>query len=63
MRLRISIKRPSVCVMCCRPTRQRRESGVIPADNLVPEKARILLQIALSKTSDPKEIARIFNEY
>jgi L-asparaginase len=44
-------------------TPRRRETGVIPADNLVPEKARLLLQLALSKTSDPKEIKRIFDEY
>ncbi len=44
-------------------TPRRRESGVIPADNLTPEKARMLLQFALSKTSDPKEIKRIFDEY
>jgi L-asparaginase type II len=44
-------------------TPRRRESGIIPADNLTPEKARLLLQIALTKTSDPKEIKRIFDEY
>lgn len=44
-------------------TPRRRESGIIPADNLTPEKARLLLQVALTKTSDPKEIKRIFDEY
>jgi L-asparaginase type II len=44
-------------------TPRRRESGIIPADNLTPEKARMLLQLALSKTTDPKEIKRIFDEY
>lgn len=44
-------------------TPRRRESGIIPADNLTPEKARMLLQVALAKTSDPKEIKRIFDEY
>ena len=44
-------------------TPRRRESGIIPADNLLPEKARILLQLALTKTTDPKEIKRIFDEY
>jgi L-asparaginase type II len=44
-------------------TPRRRETGIIPGDNLVPEKARILLQLALSKTTDPKEIKRIFDEY
>ncbi|HYH42032.1 MAG TPA: L-asparaginase, partial [Burkholderiales bacterium] len=37
--------------------------GLIPADNLIPQKARILLMLALTKTRDPKEIARIFSEY
>ena len=44
-------------------TPRRRESGIIPADNLTPEKARMLLQLALTKTTDPKEIKRIFDEY
>jgi L-asparaginase len=35
----------------------------IQGDSLVPHKARILLMLALTKTSDPKEIQRIFNEY
>lgn len=37
--------------------------GMIPGDNLNPQKARILLMFALSKTSDLKEIRRIFAEY
>lgn len=37
--------------------------GVIPADTLNPQKARILLMLALTKTKDPKEIRRIFAEY
>ena len=44
-------------------TPRRREAKVVPGDNLMPEKARILLQLALTKTSDMKEVARIFNEY
>jgi L-asparaginase type II len=44
-------------------TPRRREAKIIPGDNLQPEKARILLQLALTKTKDPKDIARIFNEY
>jgi L-asparaginase len=35
----------------------------IQGDSLVPHKARILLMLALTKTSDPREIQRIFNEY
>lgn len=41
----------------------RKKSGVIPGDNLTAQKARILLQLALTKTSDPKEIKRMFDEY
>lgn len=37
--------------------------GVIPADNLNPQKARILLMLALTRTSDPAEIRRMFGEY
>jgi L-asparaginase len=37
--------------------------GMIPADNLLAQKARILLMVALTQTRDPKEIARIFSEY
>jgi L-asparaginase type II len=37
--------------------------GFIPADTLNPQKARILLMLALTKTSDTKEIRRIFEEY
>lgn len=36
---------------------------MIPADNLNPQKARILLMLALTQTHDLKEIARIFSEY
>jgi L-asparaginase len=37
--------------------------GVVTADNLNAQKARILLRLALTKTTDPKELQRIFNEY
>ena len=37
--------------------------NVIAADTLNPQKARILLMLALTKTSDPKEIRRMFAEY
>ena len=37
--------------------------GIVPSDTLNPQKARILLMLALSKTSDPKELRRIFSEY
>lgn len=37
--------------------------GIVTSDNLNPHKARILLRLALTKTADPKEIQRMFNEY
>jgi L-asparaginase len=37
--------------------------GMIPADNLNPQKARILLMLALTKTTDVTEIKRMFSEY
>ena len=37
--------------------------GMIPADTLSPQKARILLMLALTKTRDLKEIKRMFAEY
>jgi L-asparaginase len=37
--------------------------GMIPADTLNPQKARILLMLALTKTHDLDEIKRIFAEY
>src|SRR5215467_6536955 len=37
--------------------------GMIPADTLNPQKARILLMLALTKTRDLKEIQRMFAEY
>lgn len=40
-----------------------REMGFLIADNLTPQKARILLAMALTVTREPAEIARIFREY
>jgi L-asparaginase len=37
--------------------------GFIDADNLTVQKARILLMLALTRSSDPAEIARMFAEY
>jgi L-asparaginase len=37
--------------------------GIVPGDTLNPQKARILLMLALTKTNDTKEIRRIFSEY
>ncbi len=44
-------------------TIRRTEAKIVPGDNLPPEKARILLQLALTKTTDLAEIKRIFDEY
>ena len=40
-----------------------KENGVLIADNLNPQKARILLSLALTKSRDPADIARIFQTY
>nr|WP_294522999.1 asparaginase [uncultured Rhodopila sp.] len=40
-----------------------RQLGFLIADNLNPQKARILLALALTATSDPEEIAGIFRTY
>ncbi|MFL5287746.1 MAG: asparaginase [Rhodopila sp.] len=40
-----------------------RQAGILIADNLNPQKARILLALALTVTSDPDEIARMFRTY
>ena len=37
--------------------------GIVAADNLSPQKARILLMLALARTGDLKDIRRIFSEY
>lgn len=42
------------------PEEQRRR---IAGEDLAPVKARVLLMLALSKTSDPVEIQRMFSEY
>jgi len=38
-------------------------AGMVPADNLSPQKARILLMLALTRTHDLSEIRRMFAEY
>ena len=43
--------------------KRARESGFLIADNLNPQKARLLLALALTVTSDPDEITRIFETY
>lgn len=39
------------------------ERGFVSADSLTPQKARVLLMVALTKTSDVTELRRIFAEY
>jgi L-asparaginase len=39
------------------------EPGFVAADNLSPQKARILLQLALTRSSKPDEIQQMFDEY
>ena len=38
-------------------------AGFVAADNLSLQKARILLQLALSRTTKPDEIQQMFDEY
>jgi L-asparaginase len=42
---------------------EKRRPHYIWGDNLTPQKARILLMLALTKTKDRKEIQRMFWEY
>ncbi len=44
-------------------TRRFMEQGYIVADNLHPKKARILLALGLTRTSDPAELQRMMLEY
>jgi L-asparaginase len=39
------------------------EPGMIASDNLNPQKAALLLMLALSRTSDPDEIQAMFDTY
>jgi L-asparaginase len=62
-----SIEKGTIVVTSTRVNEGRlRESSVdvgIRADNLTPQKARILLMLALTKTKNPAEIQRMFLEY
>ena len=44
-------------------TTRLRENGMLIADNLNPQKARLLLALALTRTNDPTEITRMFRTY
>jgi L-asparaginase len=39
------------------------QPGMVAADTLSPQKAAVLLTLALTKTQDPDEVQRIFDEY
>ena len=39
------------------------EMGFVASGELNPPKSRVLLQLALTKTSDPKRIQAMFYEY
>lgn len=45
------------------PSHEYDPLGLVPADTLSPQKARILLMLALTKTTDVTELRRIFAEY
>ena len=40
-----------------------RRQGLVVADNLTPQKARVLAMLALTRTSDPDEVQRMFDAY
>src|SRR5687768_6689341 len=45
------------------PTAEFDAMNIVPSDTLTPQKARILLMLALTKTRDLNELRRIFAEY
>ena len=45
------------------PRKEYDDLGYVPADTLNPQKARILLMLALTLTHDLAEIRRMFNEF
>lgn len=40
-----------------------KRDGIVAADNLNPQKARVLAMLALTRTDDPEEIQRMFDTY
>lgn len=44
-------------------TERQAGRGIVTSDNLNPQKARILLRLALTQTRDARELQRIFHEY
>ncbi len=45
------------------PRTEYTDLGMVPADNLNPQKARILLMLALTQTTDADVLHRLFREY
>jgi L-asparaginase len=45
------------------PDQQKRRQFTVAGEDHTPIKARILLMLALTKTSDRNELQRIFSEY
>jgi L-asparaginase len=45
------------------PCRRLRESGIVAGEDLSPQKARILLMLALLKTTEIGEIQQAFQTY
>ena len=45
------------------PRAALREHGFVPADNLNPQKARVLAMLALTRTDDVREVERMFTTY
>ena len=39
------------------------DSGIVAADNLNPQKARVLAMLALTKSNDPEVIQKFFDRY
>jgi L-asparaginase len=67
---RAARRRGVVIVQSCRAGSSRvlartrlREEGIVAADNLNPQKARVLAMLALTRTRDPRDVQRIFDTY
>ena len=45
------------------PRARLAEQGIVAADNLSPQKARVLTMLALTRTDDVEQVGRMFREY
>src|SRR5262249_17451424 len=45
------------------PRTSLRRQGFVVADNLTPQKARVLTMLALTRTEEASEVQRMFDEY